>query len=97
MCYHAAMRHIPLIRLGLLVIVGSVFASVVNFYIGTARQFADLSGQDLSTEPRDLLNHFADNFLFAGTAPGVLFWVGIALCIAGIARNLAGSGRKRDQ
>jgi hypothetical protein len=87
---------LPWLRLGLLVIIGALFAPVVNFYIGMWAHFANLGAEDLSTEPRDLVDHFTANFLFAGSTPGILFWVGIALCIVGIARNfLGGRGKPR--
>jgi hypothetical protein len=89
------MKHIPIIRVGLLIIVGALFASVISFYIGTAQQLADMSGEHLSTEPRDLLNHFTANFLFAGATPGIMFWCGVLLCALGIVRNfMAGSTKK---
>jgi hypothetical protein len=86
----------PLFRLGLLVVVGAVFVSVVSFYIGVGTQLADLSGEDLATEPRALVDHFVANFLFAGSTAGVVFWAGIGLCVLGIGRMvLFPRGRKR--
>jgi hypothetical protein len=88
-------RRIPLIRIGLLLIVGAAFASVINFYVGMGTHLADFASEDLSTEPRDLWVHFRDNFLFAGSAAGLAFWAGIAICAMGIVRNFMGGRRKR--
>jgi hypothetical protein len=94
--YHCPMlRHIPFIRLGLLVVVAAVFVSLINFYIGVGSQLADFAADDLATEPRDLLEHFTNNFLFAGTYAGIGFWLGIALCTIGIVRNLTVGRRPR--
>lgn len=88
---------VPLIRLGLTVIVGAVFVSVMNFYLGIGFQMGDLASEDISTEHGDLLVHFRDNFLFAGTIPSIIFWLGIALCIAGIVKRVAFGGKHRPR
>jgi len=81
----------PFFRLGLLVVVGAVFASVIEFYVGLGKSLADLSKEGPSTEPRDLADHFLKNFLFAGTVPSVLFWAGIVLMAVGV---IHGFGRR---
>lgn len=85
-------RRFPLIRLGLLVVVGSLFASVLRFYMGVAESFSSMSGETRSTAPKDLARWFVSDFLFAGTTAGALFWVGLALCAAGVLRRMAGMG-----
>lgn len=87
-------RRIPLFRLGLTLLIGSVFVSVVKFYLGVGEAMGDMSGEAPSTRPRDLARYFVDDFLFAGTVAGVLFWVAIALCLMGALRMFAG-GRKK--
>lgn len=82
-----AARRIPLIRIGLTVIVGSVLASLIMFYVNLGQSFADQSGPDQSTAPRDLLNHFTKDFLFAGTVPTGIFWFGALIMLVGIVRN----------
>jgi hypothetical protein len=62
--------------------VGALFASLIHFYIAFARDIADF-GQEVSTDRPDVVRHFVDGFLFAGTVPGILFWGGGALAIAG--------------
>ena len=83
---------LPLFRLGILVIVGSLAASVVEFYRGVGMQIADMNGPDVATGKHDLWVHFRDHFLFAGGTAGVLFWVGIALCGVGIIRMKSSRG-----
>lgn len=87
-------RRFPLVRLGLLLVVGSLMASVFRFYIGLGESLSSMSGDAPSTESRDLARYFLSDFLFAGTAAGLLFWGGIALCIAGSVRRLR-AGRDR--
>lgn len=82
-------RRIPLIRIGLTIIVGSVFASLIMFYVNLGESFANQSGPDPSTKPRDLLNHFTKDFLFAGTVPTGIFWLGAIIILVGIVRNFA--------
>lgn len=82
-----AARRIPIIRIGLTVIVGSLLASVVTFYVSIGQTFANQSGPDQSTEPRDLLTHFTKNFLFVGTVPTAIFWLGAFIMLIGIIRN----------
>jgi hypothetical protein len=83
---------IPFFRLGLLLIVGSVFASIFTFYVDLGGRLSDMTGEAPSTEKRDLWAHFRDHFLFAGTVPGVLFWIGAALGVIGVLR--IGSSRR---
>ena len=78
----------PLFRVGLLVLIGSLFASVIYFYIGLSQSLSSMTGDAPSTEPRDLARYFLHNFLFSGTIPGILFWLGVALMLAGILRGL---------
>jgi len=80
-------RRFPLFRLGLLIIVGSVAASAFQFYISLGQSMAAMSGDEPASTPRDLLHHFRDHFLFAGTIPGILFWTGVVLMFAGIIRG----------
>ena len=81
-------RRIPLIRIGLTLLIGSVLASLFMFYIGLGASMADMSREAPSTEPGGLLDHFTHHFLFQGTAPTFLFWLGLAIMVLGITRNL---------
>lgn len=92
--YHVKMLRLPLIRIGLLLIVAAVFASLVSFYIGVGRQMGDFGAEDFSTEARDLFNHFVNNFLLAGHVAGLLFWGGLALMLFGAGLRLM-RGKKR--
>jgi hypothetical protein len=87
-------RRLPLIRMGLLLVVGSIFVSVMRFYIGLGESLSSMTGEAPSTQPRDLGRYFTEKFLFEGSIAGVLFWVGLALCVAGAVRNVRGVGRK---
>jgi hypothetical protein len=79
---------LPLTRLGLLLVVGSLAASGFRYYIAFAQEVSDLSAKEPALDRKSVWNHFAHDFLFSGGAPGVLFWVGIAVLGLGIARNL---------
>jgi hypothetical protein len=82
-----AARRIPFIRIGLTLVVGSVLASLITFYIGVGVSMADMQGETMSTQPRDLLAHFTRDFLFAGAIPGIIFYIGLAVMVLGIVRN----------
>src|SRR5262252_3375544 len=77
---------LPLIRVGLLLIVGAVLASMFTFYIGLGESFASMTGEVPPTERPALWGYFRDHFLFAGTVPGMLFWLGCAVCVVGVVR-----------
>lgn len=79
-------RRIPFTRIGLTLVVGSVLASLIMFYIGLGASMADMSHEAPATEPKDLFQHFTRHFLFQGTGPTFLFWLGIAVMIVGIIR-----------
>jgi hypothetical protein len=80
-------RRLPLTRLGLLLMVGSLAVSALRFYIAFASEAADM-GKDLPADRHAVWEQFLRNFLFAGSAATFLFWGGMALMLAGIARNL---------
>lgn len=80
-------RRLPFTRLGLLLVVGALAASVFRFYIAFAQEAADLSS-NVPTDRKGLSDHFVHDFLFSGSAAGLLFWGGLLLMIVGIARNL---------
>lgn len=80
---------VPLFRIGLTLIVGSMLASLIFFYVSVGQTMADPQGETMSTQPRDLLHHFTTKFLFAGGIPGILFYAGLAFMVVGIIRNLA--------
>lgn len=84
----ARARRFPFFRLGLLLVVGSVGASVVRFYVGFAEQAADLNS-NIPTQRSELWPMFRDGYLFAGSTAGWLMWVGVALMGIGLSRNLA--------
>ena len=81
-------RGIPFFRLGLLLVIGSVGASVMRFYISFAEKAADLNA-DIPTERAELWPMFQRDFLFAGSTAGWLMWGGVALMALGIYRNLS--------
>lgn len=81
-------RRFPLFRLGLLLVVGAMGASVVRFYTGFAERAADLNAT-IPSERSELWPMFRDNYLFAGSAAGWLFWGGITLMMLGIFRVFA--------
>lgn len=82
-------RRLPCFRLGLTLVAGSLLASLIYFYLALGESLSSATGPDVSTEPRDLLTHFQRNFLFAGSTPGILFYIGLALMLLGIIRNLS--------
>ncbi|MCC6661205.1 MAG: hypothetical protein IT437_10000 [Phycisphaerales bacterium] len=77
-----ARRGLPLFRLGLLMVAGSVLTSIFTWYTAMAAEAGDFS-RELDTERRALLDRFASDFLFAGTIPSALFWAGCLVMIAG--------------
>lgn len=85
----------PLIRLGLLLVVGAVFASLVRFYIAYGQAAADLTREDFTEDRREIAGDFAAHFLFSGGVPMALFWLGIVLMGVGIVRNFRAAGRAR--
>jgi len=87
-------KRLPLFRLGVTLVIGSIFVSVMKFYIGVGESLGRMTGEAPSTQPRDLARYFLSEFLFAGTIAGVLFWVGVALCAAGALRNIRTARRK---
>ena len=80
-------RGIPLFRIGLLLVAGSVLASIFTWYAAFGRELGDLSS-DVDTDRRALLDHFLNGFLFAGTVPSILFWVGCGTMILGAMVNI---------
>lgn len=82
-------RRVPLIRIGLTIVAGSVLASLIYFYISAGQSMADMSGDTSSTQFKDLLTHFTRNLLFAGAIPGILFYSGLAFMVLGIIYNVA--------
>jgi hypothetical protein len=87
-------RRVPLIRIGLTLVVGAALASLITFYVSVGASMADMNGEAVSTQPRELLTHFSRNFLFAGAVPGVIFYGGVAFMLLGIVRNFSGSKRR---
>lgn len=83
----ARRRGIPFFRLGLLLVIGSVGASVMRFYIGFAEKAADLNS-DIPSERAELWPMFQRDFLFAGSTSGWLMWGGVAIMALGVYRNL---------
>ena len=83
----ARKRGIPFFRLGLLLVIGSLGASVVRFYVGFAEKAADLNA-DIPSERAELWPLFRRDYLFAGSAAGWLMWGGVAIVAFGIYRNL---------
>jgi hypothetical protein len=84
----------PLTRIGLLVVVGSLAASALQFYVSFAGDVSDLSGRDVALDRKSLWAHFTRDFLFSGGAAGVLFWVGLGVLVLGILRNVGVLGRQ---
>jgi hypothetical protein len=82
-------RRVPFVRLGLLLVVGSVFASLLRWYTALAADAADLNSK-APTERRDIFDHFLNHFLFQGTTATVLFWLGIAVILLGTAALVFG-------
>lgn len=74
---------IPLIRIGITLAVGSVLASGVRFYLALGAAASDLDS-DVPTTPKGVGDWFVKDFLFQGTLPTALFWVGIAIAVVGI-------------
>ncbi|MCC6971810.1 MAG: hypothetical protein IT434_16480 [Phycisphaerales bacterium] len=83
----ARKRGIPFFRLGLLLVIGSLGASVVRFYVGFAEKAADLNS-DIPSERAELWPMFQRDYLFAGSVAGWLMWGGVAIMAFGIYRNL---------
>lgn len=86
-------RRFPFVRLGLLLVVGSVFASLIRWYIAFAQAASDFSADDPPAERGAMLRQFAREFLFAGGVPGWLLWIGLGVIMVGIVRNFAASPR----
>lgn len=83
----AARRGFPFVRIGLLLIVGAAFASLLHWYVAFGETLADLR-QDPATGRRELADHFLRNFLMAGTIPGRLFWGGVGVIALGAVLNM---------
>lgn len=88
----------PFIRTGLLVVVGSVFASLMMFWTSAGVAAADIHNDSAMTRALEsqgaMWDHFRDHFLFSGSIPGILFWVGCALVLVGGLRYAAGGGAR---
>jgi len=80
-------RRVPLFRIGLTLVIGAVLASLIFYYLAIGQSMADMQGETLSTQPRDLLTHFTSKFLFAGDIPGIIFYSGLGFMLLGIIRN----------
>lgn len=87
---------IPLIRIGLLVVVGSAFASVMMFWTSAGVAAADINNDSEMTRALEskgaLWDHFRNHFLFSGSIPGWLFWIGCAMILVGGLRLALGGG-----
>jgi hypothetical protein len=79
---------LPLTRLGLLLVVGSLAASTFQYYVAFAHEVSDFGGKEPALDRKSVWEHFARDFLFSGATAGVLFWVGIAVLAVGIIRNI---------
>ena len=88
-------RRIPFIRIGLTLVVGSLLASLITFYLSVGAYMSDMQGEAIATRPRDLAQHFTRDFLFAGAIPGIIFYVGVAVMVVGILSNFARSDKTR--
>ncbi|MEZ6234247.1 MAG: hypothetical protein R3B68_08660 [Phycisphaerales bacterium] len=77
---------VPLVRIGITLAVGSVLASLVMFYLalGTAAGSAD--SEDPPATFDGAMRWFTREFLFQGSVPTVLFWLGVAVTFAGVVR-----------
>ncbi|NUQ52200.1 MAG: hypothetical protein HUU19_05825 [Phycisphaerales bacterium] len=82
----ARKRGFPFFRVGLLLVIGSLGASVVRFYVGFAEKAADLNS-NIPSERAELWPMFQRDYLFAGSAAGWLMWGGVAIMAFGIFRN----------
>lgn len=90
-------RGFPFVRLGLLLIVGAAFASLVQWYVAFGETLSDLRA-DAPTERRELADHFLRNFFMAGTIPGRLFWGGVGVIgLGAVFTMLRASRRERPQ
>ena len=83
-------RRLPLFRVGLTLVVGSVVYSMMRFYVNLAAMFDPAAREAPPSERGELARHLMRE-LFTGTVAGVLLWGGCALMLA---RVLIGWRRK---
>lgn len=88
---------VPLIRIGITLAVGSVLANLVMFYVALGGAAGSVDEADPPSTLGGALDWFVQDFLFEGSVPTVLFWLGIGVAFVGIGRMaLAPSGRSRQ-
>lgn len=78
-------KRIPITRLGLTLIVGSVAVSLVQFYFDFGQSLAHLDRPDTGPETRpEIVGYIVRSVLFRGAIPAVLFWLGTVAMVVGI-------------
>lgn len=85
---------LPLIRLGITLALGSIIASAVHFYVAIGTSAADLDAP-LPTTARPMADWFLKDFLFKGSIPEIMFWMGVALTLLGAIRLALKSPRPK--
>jgi hypothetical protein len=87
---------VPLIRTGLLLVVGAVAVSMFELYAGFGGLASDMhSAEPIPENWRELRSFFLERFLFRSAASTAIFWAGLALIGAGAARGVLRIGRGR--
>lgn len=86
-------KRFPITRLGLTLIIASVFVSVIRFYVDMGARAADFDAP-IPEDATTLAQAFRDTFLFRGYIASLLMYGGCALLFVGFLRNIAGIGRK---
>lgn len=76
-------HRLPLIRVGLLLVAGSVLASLVRFYVDMGDRLAGSAPGPVPADRAEVMEQFLADFLLAGTLPGMLFWAGLGVTLLG--------------
>ncbi len=93
------MRFVVLV-VGLVMIAGSILASLVTFWVRAGIEAADLKRDTELVKslgsPETMWSYFVDNVLFVGSVPGWLFWLGVAFVVVGVILIFRGSSGEAD-
>ncbi|MCA9287541.1 MAG: hypothetical protein KDA05_03095 [Phycisphaerales bacterium] len=77
---------LPLVRIGITLAVGSVLASLVVFYLAIGEAVGSADAEDPPAGLEGAMGWFVREFLFQGSIPTVLFWLGVAATLVGVVR-----------
>ena len=86
-------KRFPITRLGLTLIIASIFVSIIRFYVDMGARAADFNA-DIPDSAGTLAQAFRDTFLFRGYIASLLMYAGCALLLVSFLRNITAVQRR---